>query len=116
MRRGALLFTTVTLFLALSTGVALAATLFGTDATDYLDGTRGDDVLLARSGGDIVLGMRGDDVLSGGAGGDSVSGDGGKDALYGGSGGDQSSRTTACATRSLAAAAPTPSSQTPSTM
>ena len=34
MRRGALLFTAVTLVLALSAGVALAATLFGTDAAD----------------------------------------------------------------------------------
>ena len=89
MRRGALLFTTVSLLLALSAGVALAATLFGTDATDNLAGTRGDDVLSGRGGGDIMIGRPGDDVVLGGAGPDNVSGDGGKDLLYGGAGGDQ---------------------------
>ena len=89
MRRGALLFTSVILLLALSAGMALAATLVGTGIPDNLDGTRGSDVVFGRGGGDIMLGEGGDDVLHGGAGGDSVSGDAGKDVLYGGFGGDQ---------------------------
>ena len=89
MRRGALLFTMVASLLVMSAGLALAATLFGTDATDSLDGTSGSDVLLGRGGGDIVLGKRGGDVLYGGGGRDSISGDRGQDVLYGGSGGDQ---------------------------
>ena len=89
MRRGALLFTTVALLLALSAGVVLAATLYGTDGFDTLDGTSANDALLGRGGGDIMLGKRGDDALSGGGGRDSISGDRGEDALYGGSGGDQ---------------------------
>ncbi len=64
MRKGALLFSLATLLLALSAGVALAATLFGTDAADNLGGTAGKDGLLGRGG------------------------DGGKDVIYGGSGGD----------------------------
>jgi RTX calcium-binding nonapeptide repeat (4 copies) len=89
MRRGALLFTTVSLLLALFAGTALAATFFGTNASDNLNGTKGSDVIFGGGGGDIVLGKGGDDVLYGGAGGDSLSGDAGKDVVYGGFGGDQ---------------------------
>ena len=78
MRRGALLFTTVALLLAMPAGVALAATLFGTAGSDNLDGTSADDVLLGRGGGDIMLGKLGEDTLSGGEGRDSISGDRGK--------------------------------------
>jgi hemolysin type calcium-binding protein len=89
MRRGTLLFSTVTLLLALSAGMALAATFFGTDASDNLNGTKGSDVIFGGGDGDIVLGKGGDDVLHGGAGGDGVSGDAGRDVVYGGFSGDQ---------------------------
>jgi RTX calcium-binding nonapeptide repeat (4 copies) len=85
MRRGAVLFATVALLLAMSAAVALS----GTDGFDSLDGTGANDVLLGRGGGDIMLGKRGGDALFGGGGRDSISGDRGEDALYGGSGGDQ---------------------------
>jgi hypothetical protein len=89
MRRGTLLFTTVTLLLALSAGTALAATFFGTSASDNLNGTKGSDVIFGGADGDIVVGRGGDDVLHGGAGGDNVSGDTGKDVVFGGLGADQ---------------------------
>ncbi|MDQ5810532.1 MAG: hypothetical protein M3358_07255, partial [Actinomycetota bacterium] len=53
MRRGALLLTTVALLLVMSAGASLAATLFGTDGFDTLDGTGANDLL--RGGTDTVF-------------------------------------------------------------
>jgi hypothetical protein len=73
MRRGALLFTTVTLVLALSAGMALAATFFGTNASDNLYGTKGSDVIFGGADGDIAVGKGGDAAVHGGGGGGSIS-------------------------------------------
>jgi hypothetical protein len=89
MRRGSLLFATVTLLLALSAGTAVGATFFGSDAFDNLNGTKGSDVIFGGGDGDIVAGKGGGDVLHGGVGGDNLTGDTGKDVVYGGLGADQ---------------------------
>lgn len=73
--------------------MAAAAVKFGTERPEELSGTRGEDVLYGRGGGDFLEGCGGDDVLYGGDGGDLVS-DGlcrrsGNDKLYGGDGDDE---------------------------
>jgi len=83
------------------------ATLVGTDESDSLSGTPGDDVIVtgggrdrvrARGGEDVIClqggrdrvrGSAGEDILIGGAGTDRLAGGGGDDALRGGKGDDK---------------------------
>jgi Ca2+-binding RTX toxin-like protein len=76
----------------------LVNTIVGTDASDDLDGTVLDDLILGYSGNDQLWGWGGwdtldggdgDDNLIGGAGADKLNGGNGSDFLIGGSGGDQ---------------------------
>lgn len=64
-------------------------TLFrGTEGSDYLTDTEGNDTVYALGSGDTISSGYGDDALYGGAGWDYVVGGYGDDALYGGTGGD----------------------------
>ncbi|MES3022354.1 MAG: calcium-binding protein [Pseudomonadota bacterium] len=63
-------------------------TELGTDDTDSMTGTWGDDQLAGAGGNDFLVGLHGDDVLKGDDGVDSLSGDYGNDLLDGGSGND----------------------------
>ena len=53
-----------------------AATIEGTDLTDFLQGTPGADQVLAKGGDDIVFGLGDDDRIDGGPGRDVLHGDG----------------------------------------
>ena len=68
------------------------ATIVGTPASEYLRGTTGDDVIVARGGADDVHGGAGNDLICGGPGNDwtweDTVGNGGSGGLYGGSGDD----------------------------
>jgi hypothetical protein len=75
----------------------LAATIFGTNASDTLAGTPGADVIVGlggpdkiygKGGADLICGGKGDDQLFGGGGNDRLYGEGGDDTLKGGSGKD----------------------------
>lgn len=74
--------------LVLSSGMALAAAISGTQGDDTLRGTGENDQIYGLNGEDDLFGLAGDDQLYGGAGTDDVSGSSGKDELYGGSGFD----------------------------
>jgi Ca2+-binding RTX toxin-like protein len=63
-------------------------TVSGVDDADLLDGTTGDDIILAGIGADIVNGLDGDDQLSGQDGADRLFGGLGADDLVGGAGAD----------------------------
>lgn len=83
-----------------TTTVGLAAaicTITGTNQSDTIDGTAGDDVICGGNGkdtinglggNDIILGQNGKDVLNGGIGNDTVMGGNGKDQVTGGLGVD----------------------------
>ncbi|MBA2345316.1 MAG: hypothetical protein H0V83_09575 [Rubrobacter sp.] len=98
MGRVSLMITTMLVALVLGSGVALAATIVGTNGDDTRNGTAnrdvmyglgGDDILRGRGGNDeIDGGANGDMYLSGGAGNDEVSGGSGADGLFGGDGFD----------------------------
>jgi Ca2+-binding RTX toxin-like protein len=94
MRRTILLLATMLLSLVLASGVALAATLVGTEGDDTLRGTNGPDAIAGKGGDDVLLGIRGTDTMSGGAGRDAVLGGdeigplAGDRNLAGGPGGD----------------------------
>ena len=73
------------------------ATIVGTNRSDVLRGTRGDDVIVGLRGSDTIRGRGGDDLICagkgrdavlGGAGSDLISGDAGSDDLRGGGGPD----------------------------
>ncbi len=97
-KRTALLFAIVGAVVALTAGVAFAATINATAGIDNLIGTDGDDTIRAmggndtasaRAGDDLVYGYDGDDVLYGRGGDDTVGGGTGNDALFGGFGADK---------------------------
>jgi VCBS repeat-containing protein len=57
----------------------------GTESNDpSLNGTAGDDIILAKAGDDVVHGLGGTDHIEGGVGNDSLYGDAGNDFLLGG--------------------------------
>ena len=104
-RRLALLLGLIVGALALSSGVALAATMtcateidcVGTNGADTLEGTAGKDIMHARAGADtlkgfanvdLLYGQGGTDTLLGGPDHDSLIGGVGNDALKGGGGAD----------------------------
>lgn len=66
----------------------LARVFAGTEADQYLVGTRLDDTIDAAGGNDQVSGNAGNDTLSGGTGSDVLSGGTGNDSLDGGAGND----------------------------
>ena len=102
MRRLVLLLTTMALVLLLASGVALAVNRIGTDGTDTLRGTNGNDNLLGRGDNDILFALNGSDNLLGGPGNDwldthpmgfrrgdkNMVGGTGNDAVIGGRGSD----------------------------
>lgn len=65
------------------------ATIVGTNGKDKLNGTNGDDVILAGNGKDTVKGLGGNDTICGGAGKDVLKGGAGDDHIFGDSGKDQ---------------------------
>ena len=65
------------------------ATILGTPGDDRIEGTRGDDVILARGGDDRIDGGRGNDVICGGRGDDRIEGDDGDDEIDAGRGDDR---------------------------
>jgi 5'-nucleotidase len=65
------------------------ATIVGTRGDDRIEGTRGDDVIVARGGDDRIEADRGDDVICAGRGDDRVEGDDGDDEIDGGRGDDR---------------------------
>ena len=72
----------------LSTGVALALDISGTQGNDTLRGTRQADQIYGLNGSDTIYGYVGGDELYGGAGSDTLYGLKGVDEVYGGSGQD----------------------------
>jgi Ca2+-binding RTX toxin-like protein len=70
-------------------GTAASETLNGTAGNDAIYGFAGDDVLNGKAGNDRLFGGQGDDVLSGDDGNDVLDGGTGDDLLLGGSGNDQ---------------------------
>jgi Ca2+-binding RTX toxin-like protein len=73
MRRATLLLLATITAVLVATGVALAATLVGTDGNDLINGTSGSDTLNVAKNG-----------TKGTAGADALYGKGGNDILYGG--------------------------------
>jgi len=97
MRRASLLTVSVALIVVLATGVALAATINGTNGNDFLRGTNSADNIGARGGNDEVRARAGADTVNGGTqrdtlygmeNGDRIVGGDGNDALEGGTGND----------------------------
>jgi Ca2+-binding RTX toxin-like protein len=88
MRKMAIMFGVVMVALFVASGVALAATITGTDKDETLIGTGYADTIKARGGDDEVRGLRGPDRLYGNGGKDEVVGGYGEDKLYGGNGND----------------------------
>lgn len=67
----------------------LKATIVGTDKSQTMFGTKGDDVIVAKGGNDRIFGMGGDDVICAGPGNDIVDGGAGRDRIFGGNGNDE---------------------------
>lgn len=65
-----------------------AATIVGTEGDDTLNGTDGNDVIVALGGDDDVKGRGGNDVICGKGGNDDLRGNGGNDKVKGGGGND----------------------------
>ncbi len=80
MRRAIVLVTVGTMFLALTAGIALAATIScdggtctgtpksdvmnGSASDDYMDGLGGDDTMTGSGGSDRIYGSRGNDTIN----------------------------------------------------
>ncbi len=62
--------------------------IIGTNGYNVINGTEGNDLILARGGTDIVHGMGGDDCILGENGSDELYGDAGNDIILGGNGKD----------------------------
>jgi hypothetical protein len=63
-RKALLLFAMALVALALCSGVALAATKIGTDASETLTGTGDNDRITGRGGDDLTIGKKGNDAYS----------------------------------------------------
>src|SRR5918998_611261 len=81
VRRTGLVAATMAVALLLSTGVALAAAISGTQGNDTLRGTRRADQIYGLNGRDTLKGFAGGDELYGGAGLDRLVGSGGNDEI-----------------------------------
>lgn len=68
---------------------ATQGAIIGTEASETLTGTSGDDILCGLEGNDTINGLGGDDIIFGGAGNDTATGGKGRDAFYGASGNDR---------------------------
>jgi Ca2+-binding RTX toxin-like protein len=96
MRKITRMISLVALMVALTAGVAVAATLSGTSgpdrivgtASDTIDGLGGNDTLYGAGGSDFMNGNAGRDYVNGGYGNDRVAGGSGYDHVYGGAGSD----------------------------
>jgi len=88
MKRAILVLAAMAVALGLASGIALAATIVGTDKAETLIGTRYADYIRADGGADEVRGLRGPDELYGNRGRDKIIGGRGEDRLYGGRGDD----------------------------
>ncbi len=66
----------------------LPATIVGTERSDTLHGTSGDDVIVAKGGNDVIRSYGGDDVVCGGPGNDRIATGAGADVAIGGPGND----------------------------
>ncbi len=62
--------------------------LYGTDALDVLNGSRGDDNIIGYKGDDVIYGHAGNDAIDGGDGNDTIYGGSGYDVLQGNAGND----------------------------
>ncbi len=66
----------------------LVPTIIGTSLRDTIDGTAGDDVIIALGGRDTVRGLGGNDRICAGSGADTVRGGSGADRIFGQGGND----------------------------
>jgi len=66
----------------------LVPTIIGTPGNDLINGTNGDDVILARGGNDLINGKNGNDTICAGPGDDLINGNNGNDWISGGGGKD----------------------------
>lgn len=66
----------------------LGAPIVGTDGSEILNGTTGNDLIFALGGSDVVNGKGGNDCIVGGDGSDSLHGQNGNDVILGGNGSD----------------------------
>ena len=89
MHKMAIMFGLVMVTIFVAGGVALAATISGTDRDETLIGTGYADTIRARGGGDEIRGLGGPDQLYGNGGRDRLVGGYGEDKLYGGNGNDR---------------------------
>ena len=62
--------------------------IFGSDRSDTIRGTRGPDTICAFGGNDRIIGRSGNDIVYAGGGNDTIGGGDGQDALKGGGGND----------------------------
>jgi len=90
MKRAIMLLAAMAVALGLASGMALAATIVGTDRDEILVGTSYADTIRAKGGADVVRGRGGPDQLYGNTGRDKIYGGFGKgDRLHGGRGDDR---------------------------
>ena len=82
MRRAALIFAVMAVTTVAGGGLALAATIMGTDRDETLTGTNYADTIHAKGGDDTVYGLSGSDRLSGGLGNDQLYGGRGDDVIH----------------------------------
>ena len=86
-RRGVGLIVAISAFLSLS-GIAIAATIYGTPGANILQGTPSADQIYAGSGPDRVWGHEGNDLIYGQGDFDDLTGGPGNDHIFGGDGND----------------------------
>ena len=67
----------------------IPATIVGTEKSEVIHGTKGNDVIVALGGHDNVFGGKGDDLICAGDGADKVEGQNGNDVVFGGNGPDK---------------------------
>lgn len=88
-RRLALSLAAMAAAVLLASGIAIAATLEGTNGDDTLNGTADIDTINGKDGNDTINGKDSADKLYGGSGVDTISGDRGGDTIEGGNGPDK---------------------------
>lgn len=69
-------------------GVVYGAPIVGTNGSNIINGTAGNDLIFALGGSDVVNGKGGNDCIVGGDGSDVIHGDNGNDVILGGQGSD----------------------------
>ncbi len=80
-KRAAILFAAAGMMLSVTSGVALAANIQGTEEQDILIGTKANDRMHGLDKNDQIRGLAGDDLLRGDKGKDHLLGYGGNDQL-----------------------------------